>query len=276
MPIWHGAFVLVLAFAAASVFRGQALVGGTLLAPGGDSQAPPKIAVMSACLLPKYGGRYQEASLRNKLAWCGRWGATCLLHTARHSTGTTHHARWEKFVRINEVLNTRPDIEWLFWLDCDAVFTNLTIDWRQQLGKSLNRDAVMIAGETKPDPYGLNTGVFLMPNTNATRQFVANVLGRADGIDQRKTSWKDQQALLDMKEEGYPLYSRIKRVPNRLMNSMYGKDKEFPAENCWQHGDWVAHQVDCWTASCVEHIVRLAEEGRLSLAREGNTTEKER
>ena len=77
------------------------------------------------------------------------------------------------------------------WLDCDAAFTNLQIDWRKHLRGYLDRDKVLIASK---DKNGINLGVLFVPNTEQARKFILTLYEMRHWVERNpnKKEWKDQ------------------------------------------------------------------------------------
>ena len=112
-----------------------------------------KLVVMSVCVPGKrFSQEYIQASLSNKRHFCDKWGAQCVLATELHgSDNEKYSAKWEKLHQINEMLHSDHDFDWIMWMDCDAVFTNMRIDWRKHLSPYLDDSKVLVTskGESK-------------------------------------------------------------------------------------------------------------------------------
>lgn len=108
-----------------------------------------KLVVISVCVPGKrFSPEYIQASLSNKRKFCNEWGAQCVLATELHgSENKTYSAKWEKLYQINEMLISDYDFDWIMWMDCDAVFTNIRIDWRKHLSPYLDDSKVLVASK---------------------------------------------------------------------------------------------------------------------------------
>lgn len=229
------------------------------------------LVVVSACIR---GGRFDDevvhASLQNKQRYCDLYDITlpscvrCALFDRR--TPGEHHAKWEKYLRLHAEMAASRD-EWFMWIDCDAVFTNVSFDWSRLLpqrgrdtGARPSRDLVV-----SRDRNGFNLGVFFLRNTPWSLGYIDAMLAKQDHIDdqlwrrRRPNSLRDQRALDEMLLHDPLLIRRLQVVPQKLINSFLSHKKGNGAT--WGQGDWIAHQVDCLRAECNAELLDVA--GRL-------------
>ena len=110
----------------------------------------------------------------------------CVLPSERLDNGDmeNYHAKWEKLVYINQTLHME-NVDWVLWMDCDAAFTNLEVDWRTHV--PLNKSKLMVVSE---DKNGINLGVFLVPNTLQSRGFVQQLYEKRHYVEQMQFKWK--------------------------------------------------------------------------------------
>ncbi|KAL3805425.1 hypothetical protein ACHAWO_006229 [Cyclotella atomus] len=159
------------------------------------------LAVVSVCIAgPRFTPEYINASLSNKRLFCQRWGA--------NSNNTNYHAKWEKLVYIDQTLH-EENTDWVLWMDCDAAFTNLEVDWTTHV--PLNKSKLMVASE---DKNGINLGVFLVPNTFDSREFIHQMYEKRHYVERMKFQWKDQSALIELMKEDPTIVSRIEMYRN--------------------------------------------------------------
>lgn len=64
------------------------------------------------------------------------------------------------------------ELDWLFWIDTDALFMNIHISLAQLLAGVEEGDLIIIGA----DAEGINAGSFFIRNTHAGRSFCANLL----------------------------------------------------------------------------------------------------
>ncbi|CAK0881794.1 unnamed protein product [Prorocentrum cordatum] len=154
--------------------------------------------------------------------------------------------------------------EWFMWIDCDAIFTNVSFDWSHLLpqrgrdtGARPSRDLVV-----SRDRNGFNLGVFFLRNTPWSLGYIDAMLARQEHIDhqlwrrRRPNSLRDQRALDDMLLADPLLIRRLQVVPQKLINSFLSHSKGNGA--IWGQGDWIAHQVDCLRAECNAELLDVA------------------
>lgn len=201
----------------------------------------PSLAVVSVCISgPRFTPEYINASLSNKRLFRNRWGAMCVLPSERLDNGDmeNYHAKWEKLVYINQTLHME-NVDWVLWMDCDAAFTNLEVDWRTHV--PLNKSKLMVVSE---DKNGINLGVFLVPNTLQSREFVQQLYEKRHYVEQMQFKWKDQSALIELIKDDPNIKTKIEIVPQRKINSFL-KDERNKDGKKWQAYDWIMHQVLC-------------------------------
>ncbi|KAF8694515.1 hypothetical protein HU200_038261 [Digitaria exilis] len=102
--------------------------------------------------------------LKNKLDYCRLHGIP-LLHNTAHLSPTMV-AYWAKIPILRAAMLAHPDAEWLWWVDADAVFTDM--DFSLPLERYENHNLVVYGwdGEVYEERswVGLNAGVFLIRN----------------------------------------------------------------------------------------------------------------
>ncbi len=186
-----------------------------------SSDANETLAVISVCIPgDRFDGEYIDASFANKMLFCDRWGAECILSRERLHPETTpkqYSPKWEKLFYITKAMYT-TNADWLLWLDCDAAFTNFDLDWRVHLDGYLDRSRVLVASR---DASGINLGVFLVPNTPYSRFFVEMMAEERYEIERRALSHKDQNALKNLLAKSPQLGCSVDdSVPQDKINSV--------------------------------------------------------
>jgi hypothetical protein len=85
----------------------------------------PSLAIVSTCIPgPRFSYEYIYVSHMNKRDYCERYNATCILPDQQLETNSNLHKKWDKLYHIKNTLETKPYIDWVLWMDCDAAFTN--------------------------------------------------------------------------------------------------------------------------------------------------------
>ena len=70
------------------------------------------------------------------------------------------------------MLEQHTELDWLFWIDSDALFMNMDIKLHQLLVGVSDTDVIVIA----PDAEGLNAGTFFVPSSQPGREFCEELL----------------------------------------------------------------------------------------------------
>jgi hypothetical protein len=127
--------------------------------------------------------------------------------------------KWEKLYLLNRTLHTHPHADWLMWLDCDAAFTNLDINWKEHLHLYLHdKTKVLIASK---DKGGINLGVFFIPNTPPSKQLMKLLYEERHHVEKYKFYLKDQVALKRVLKVRPQILKYIYAdVPQRIINSV--------------------------------------------------------
>ncbi|CAG8603709.1 15198_t:CDS:2 [Acaulospora morrowiae] len=143
----------------------------------------PSIAVVTSsyvyenfCMLPaavEAADNKRDYALRNGYAFVAR----SLEFAQQHYKG--RKAVWGKIDALEKVL---PHYDWLFWIDMDAIIANPAVTIEDLLekfsgivgGKENFNDINLIVARPEGDP-SINAGVFLMRNSDWSRQFLRDV-----------------------------------------------------------------------------------------------------
>ena len=89
---------------------------------------------------------------------------------------------------LYDVMRNYSDLQWIFWMDTDALFMNTEIRLSQLLFDVTENDVIVIAA----DAEGLNAGTFLIRNNELGRRFLRKWL------EKHRVFLYEQQALSDM------------------------------------------------------------------------------
>jgi glycosyltransferase involved in cell wall biosynthesis len=144
--------------------------------------------------------------------------------------------QFEKHMLMLDLMEANPDLDWVWWLDNDAIITNYDI----KLESIVDPDYHVIM---TTDVATVNGGCFIVRNSRQGREWLQFMLdiGMKEYKDNR---WPDQQPMADF----FIKYRDIvKIVPQRTMNSydyrIYGVDgiDQLGQSGQWQHGDFVIH-----------------------------------
>ena len=143
---------------------------------------------------------------------------------------------FEKLVIMLDIMNANTDLEWVWWLDNDAVITNDEI----RLESIADPDYHVIIST---DIASLNSGSFMVRNSMQGRGWLEFIL--AKGLEHYKDNrWPEQQPMTDFYVKFQDI---VKIVPQRTMNSynykIYGVDPTdlLDTSGQWESGDFVLH-----------------------------------
>jgi hypothetical protein len=131
---------------------------------------------------------------------------------------------WSKILFLLESMNARQDITWFWWLDSDAIITDIN--------KSL--DEVM-SGVTADDFLllsklggNINTGSFLIKNCDTSKRFLNDIYNETDYI--YCNTYEEAAASILVQQDQYK--NIVKYVPPELLNA---------GPNIWTEGWFVLH-----------------------------------
>jgi len=144
--------------------------------------------------------------------------------------------QFEKFIMMLELMDMNPELDWVWWLDNDAMITNYDI----KLESIVDPDYHVII---TTDVGTLNGGCFIVRNTQQGKDWLKFMLyiGQKEYATNR---WPDQQPMADFY---YKYRNIIKIVPQRTMNSydykIYGVEgiDQCGESGQWHEGDFVIH-----------------------------------
>jgi galactosyl transferase GMA12/MNN10 family len=206
----------------------------------------PKMAIVSL-----FNDRHADLAAHtwynNKVKYAEKHGYLALAKTNNFSPEQVH---FDKFVHILDVMQANPDVDWVWWLDNDAMITNFDI----KVEDLVDNDYHVIM---PTDIAALNTGSFIVRNSLQAREWLNFLLSKKLEY-KNDTKWFEQQAVIDF----YPKFQDLfKLIPQQWLNSydyrMYnvagidllGQDGQ------WAPGDFVIH----WPGLPNDARVKLAE-----------------
>lgn len=169
----------------------------------------------------------------NKVEYATKHGYSSYAKTSGWMLTPIH---FEKITHMLDVMKLEPDLNWVWWLDNDAIVTNSDIQLEDIVDNNFH---VIITS----DIACLNAGSFLVRNSMQGREWLEFIL--AKGLEHYKDNrWPEQQPMSDF----YVTFKDIiKIVPQRTMNSynynIYGVDPTdlIGTNGQWEYGDFVLH-----------------------------------
>lgn len=123
-------------------------------------------------------------------------------------------------------------IEWIWWLDCDAIVTNYHI----KLDSIIDNQYDIIISS---DWNGINCGSFLVKNSNRGKAWLDMIYSFRDVPRYKNHQWPEQAVMMETAH----LYTDImKVVPQKTLNSYY-YSLYMPEEHLWRdrlntNGNW--------------------------------------
>lgn len=169
----------------------------------------------------------------NKKQYCDKHGYIPAPKTTNFSTTQIH---FDKFSHILHVMNTNPSVDWVWWIDNDAMITNLDVKL-----ETLVNDTHHIIMSV--DIASLNTGSFLVKNTAKAKQWLEFLLSKKTEY-KNDTKWFDQQAVIDFYVKFQDLFHIVKQTTmNSYDYKMYNVSGiDLLGHNGqWNPGDFVIH-----------------------------------
>lgn len=192
----------------------------------------PKMAIVSL-FNDKHKDLANYTWYDNKVKYAEKHGYLALPKTDKFSAEQVH---FDKFVHILDVMRSNPDVDWVWWLDNDAMITNFDIKIEDLVDN--NYHIVMPV-----DIAAVNTGSFITRNSKEARDWLEFLLSKKKEYKDDKR-WFEQQAVVDL----YPKFQHLfKLVPQQHMNSydykIYNVDSTdlLGQDGQWWPGDFVIH-----------------------------------
>lgn len=210
------------------------------------SSNKPKMAIVSL-FNERHVDLAQHTWYNNKVKYAEKHGYKSIAKTDNFSPEQVH---FDKFVHILDVMQTNPDIDWVWWLDNDAMITNFDI----KAEDLVDNDYHIIM---PTDIAALNTGSFIVRNSTQAREWLEFLLTKKAEYKNDK-KWFEQQAVIDF----YPKFQELfKIIPQQWLNSydykMYNVEgiDLLGQDGQWYPGDFVIH----WPGLPNEVRIQLAQ-----------------
>lgn len=156
---------------------------------------------------------------------------------------------FEKIRFILDMLETYPEIDWLWWVGCDTLITNMNTKLEEKIDDNFH---FIIA----TDCNGINADSFFVRNSVEGRNYISYLNSQYEKY--KNHVWVEQQAIIDSVEE---FKNIIKFVPQREINAynyaLYPEcdpHDKFGNNGMWQPGDLLIH----WPGTSLQHRLHLA------------------
>lgn len=151
---------------------------------------------------------------------------------------------WSKILAMKEQAQA-SNAKWLLWIDDDIIITNESHKLEHLIEAYGADKDLIIAQDADRQRTPINNGIFLLKNTEWSRNFLSEVWveGARRGYLVRGQCLLEQQTMADLIKENPSYRDHVVILPQRTMNSfvrspfMYQND---PEDSKWQFGDFAA------------------------------------
>ena len=158
----------------------------------------PKMAIVSI-FNEKHADLAELTWYNNKVKYAEKHGYLAEAKTDNFSLEQVH---FDKFVHILDIMKNNPDVDWVWWLDNDAMITNFDI----KVEDLVDNDYHVVM---PTDIAALNTGSFIVRNSAQGREWLEFLLSKKKEYKDDK-KWFEQQAVIDF----YPKFQDDQEMPN--------------------------------------------------------------
>jgi hypothetical protein len=186
---------------------------------------------------------------QNGLVYCETWGYPYIIINE-------FEGKDPGFAKIDNILTTfkeNPEVEWMFYKDCDSLITNFNI----RIEEIVDNDYHILLNKDFND---FNTGMMMVRNSPQACEWMRMILDRSPEYAEDK--WKEQQLIIDTYEQYTDI---IKVVPQRTFNAYCFSDgchlenvtrKDVLGNSGqWELGDFAMH----WPGQGTTRRVHLAQ-----------------
>eukprot|EP00928_Gymnodinium_smaydae_P074204 TRINITY_DN57272_c0_g1_i1.p1 TRINITY_DN57272_c0_g1~~TRINITY_DN57272_c0_g1_i1.p1 ORF type:complete len:487 (-),score=48.87 TRINITY_DN57272_c0_g1_i1:370-1776(-) len=166
-----------------------------------------------------------------------------------------------------------PPPDWILYVDCDAFFTNFEVSTQDLISTYAAPDnGNNVNFLVAEDPGGINTGVFLVRNSQWSISFLENVVRSSFTVawDQSMFFWEIVRSALDMDlakfAEDFTYPSQVRLIHQAHFNAFVPPASVDWMAYEWRPGDFVRHFAGCpWQEpACLQMMQETATLGPLS------------
>lgn len=193
-----------------------------------------------------------ELSVPNHRAYTQRHGHHYVLHT--EVPLPDREAHYSKMLVIHEALRSPRAPDWVFFIDCDAFFTNEDVAIADVLA---TYGAAGLAGPhflVAEDPGGINTGTMLVRRSEWSLRFLERVAASELGVawDQSMFFWEMlRPGVMELQDqagappEDFRLPAEVALVHQAHLNAFVPPASRDWSAYEWRPGDFVRHFAGC-------------------------------
>jgi len=204
---------------------------------------------------------------KNKLVYCAKHGY--FPHFKRDGwknkidagfQSKTHALGFEKIQTILDIFESRADIDWVWFTDCDSMITNMNINL-ESLIKTYKKSfhSTILLSE---DGNGINVGSMLVNRSDKTIAYLKFILSKQQAYKDKP--WNEQQVIIDTHKDA-EWEGLVEVLPQKMLNAYDYNDYEAhqytkPLEEAklngqWSKGDLLIH----WPGKSLDQRMILAE-----------------
>jgi hypothetical protein len=140
---------------------------------------------------------------------------------------------FEKIKILLDALNDNPNMDWIWWLDCDAMVTNFNI----KLENIIDNDYHIIM---TTDINGINCGSFLVKNSPQGKAWLEMIFSQRFVPRYTKHKWQEQAVVMETAKNYTDI---LKIIPQKVINAyfykFYSSDEKYGIDRLGMSGDWV-------------------------------------
>lgn len=165
--------------------------------------------------------------------------------TRMKSRDTRYAGYWIKVAALIETMDLYPNAAYLWWLDLDALITNMNIrvhDLVPGLTRCSNHTDVPYEFILSNDYHGLNTGSFLVRNSPFMKEMLFKLY---DTFISGSPKDNDQIYIRELVQSTPALAERTLILPNKALNA-WPAEIELNGLQAWDEGDFVWHIPGAW------------------------------
>lgn len=163
-----------------------------------------RLGITSLCAYPE-GHPLPRLAASNHQAYAARHGYKYVLETEK--LATERPPAWGKILLLQRLLQTEDEIDWWLWFDCDTFVMNMTVTLDSLLHRycrragsteaaaALDPSIHMVVAE---DGAMLNSGTFLLRNSDWSKAFLQRVWGPKDSVWTEHPWWENAAIIWDL------------------------------------------------------------------------------
>lgn len=178
---------------------------------------------------------------QNKVPYCQKHGYKLFAKTKNFSEGK--HAFFDKMRYCLEILENNTDIEWIWWLDCDAIITN----YNTKIETFCDSNFICAISI---DCNSMNNGSFFMKNCELSKEFLRESLSYEDVAVHHQIVDNSAWNMAFDNNPKYKDHFKIHRQRDFNSYNYFWRSHDMVDGlgelGHWQPGDFVIHYAGIW------------------------------